>query len=81
MLVWSTPLGCNVRVWVDFFGGLQYWQFSWYKGEKFDNKEWDLNYKYSFPRVPGYQRVCDIMEVDIMEFKVYEIFYKVNMET
>ena len=54
MLMWSTPLGCNARKWVDFFGGLQNWQNSWYKGEKFDNKEWDLNYEHPFPWVSGY---------------------------
>jgi hypothetical protein len=30
-----------------------------------------VNYKHAFPRVSGYQRVCDIMEVDITEFRVY----------
>jgi hypothetical protein len=43
-----------VRVWVDFFGGLHSWQISWCKGEKRDNKEWDLNYEHPFPRVSGY---------------------------
>jgi hypothetical protein len=26
----------------------------WYEGEKYDIKEWDLNYKHPFPRVSGY---------------------------
>jgi hypothetical protein len=26
----------------------------WYKGEKCDNEEWDLNYADPFPRVSGY---------------------------
>ena len=30
-----------------------------------------MNYEHPFPRVSGYLRVCDIMEIDIMEFKVY----------
>ena len=30
----------------------------------------DLNYKHPFPRVSGYWKVCDIMEVDIMKFRV-----------
>jgi hypothetical protein len=47
------------------------WQISWYKGEKCDNKEWDLNYQHPSPRVLGYYRVCDIMRVDITEFRVY----------
>ena len=61
----------NARVWVDFFGGSHEWQNSWCKGEKGDNKEWELNYAHPFPRVSGYQRVSDIMEVDISEFRVY----------
>ena len=31
-----------------------WWQILWYKGEKCDNKEWDLNYKHPFPRVLEY---------------------------
>ena len=42
------------RVWVDFFVGLHWWQNSWYKREKGDNKEWDLNYEHPFPRVLEY---------------------------
>ena len=42
-----------------------------YKGEKCDNKGWDLNYEHPFPRVSGYYGVSDIMEVPIMEFRVY----------
>ena len=30
-----------------------------------------MNYEHPFPRVSGYQRVYDIMEVDITEFRVY----------
>jgi hypothetical protein len=30
-----------------------------------------LNYDHPFPRVSGYHRVSDIMEVDITEFRVY----------
>jgi hypothetical protein len=30
-----------------------------------------LNYEHPFPRVSGYLGVCDIMEVDITEFRVY----------
>jgi hypothetical protein len=41
-------------VWVDFFGGLHEWQILWYKEEKCDNKEWDLNYEHPFPRVLRY---------------------------
>ena len=37
---------------------------------KCDNKKWDLNYEHPFPRVLGYKRVYDIMEVDIMKFRV-----------
>jgi hypothetical protein len=55
-------------MWVDFFGGLHQWQISWYKGEKRDNKEWDLNYEDPFPT--GYEKVCDIMGIDITEFRV-----------
>ena len=62
-----------MRVWVDLFGGLHYWQNLWYKGEKCDNKELDFNYEHQFPRVWDI-RVSDIMEVDIMEFGVYGIF-------
>ena len=45
------------------------WENLWYKGEKCDNKEWDVNYKYPFL---GFHdiRESDIMEVDIMEFRV-----------
>ena len=39
-------------------------------GEKCDNKERDLDYERLFPRVLGCLRVCDIMEVDITEFRV-----------
>ena len=45
----------------------------WYKGENCDNKEWDLNYKNPLPRVSGYWRVSDIMEVDVTEFRVYTV--------
>jgi hypothetical protein len=31
----------------------------------------EIDYKHLFPRVSGYKRVSDIMEVDIMEFRVY----------
>ena len=41
----------NARVCVDFFSSSYYWRNSWYKGEKCDNKEWNLNYKHPFPRV------------------------------
>ena len=41
----------------------------WCKGEKCDNKEWDLNYKDPFPKVLGYYIVCDIMEVASTEFR------------
>ena len=44
----------NARMWVDLFGGLHEWQDLWYMGEKYDNKEWDLNYEHPFPRVLGY---------------------------
>jgi hypothetical protein len=30
-----------------------------------------LNYEDPFPRDSRYERVCDIMEVDITEFRVY----------
>jgi hypothetical protein len=30
-----------------------------------------LNYEHPFSRVSGYKRASDIMEVDIMEFRVY----------
>ena len=41
----------NARVSDDFFVGLHWWQNSWYKREKCNNKEWDLNYEYPFTRV------------------------------
>jgi hypothetical protein len=50
---------------IDFFGGLNQSQNLWYKREKCDNKEWDLNYEHPLPRVSGYLRVSDITEVDI----------------
>ena len=58
-------------VWVDFLGGLHFWQILGYKGEKRDNKERDLNYEHLFPKVLGYLKVCDIMEVGLTEFRVY----------
>jgi hypothetical protein len=33
-----------------------------------------LKYKHLFHMVLGYKRVCDIMEVDIMEFRVPQFF-------
>ena len=36
-----------------------------------DNKGRDLNYVHPFPRVLRCQRVCDIMGVDITEFRVF----------
>ena len=30
-----------------------------------------MNYEHPFPRVSGYYRVCDMMEVNITEFRVY----------
>jgi hypothetical protein len=30
-----------------------------------------VNYEHMFPKVSGYQRICDIMRVDITEFRVY----------
>ena len=38
-----------------------------------DNKEWDLNHEHLFPRVSGNRRVCDIMDIDITKFKVYQL--------
>ena len=61
----------NARVWVDFLSGLHWWQISWLKGEKRDNKEWGLNDEHPFSRVWGYWRVCDIVEVDSTEIWVY----------
>ena len=36
-----------------------------------------MNYEGPFPRDSRYWRVCDIMEVDIIEFKVYMLSSKV----
>ena len=33
-----------------------------------------MNYEHPFPSVSGYQRVCDIMEIDITEFRVNVIW-------
>ena len=44
----------QLKMWVVFFSGLHYRQSLWYKGEKCDSKEWDLNYEHPFPRVSGY---------------------------
>jgi hypothetical protein len=34
-----------------------------------------LNYEHLFPRVSGFQRVCDIREVNITEFRVSVLYY------
>ena len=41
-------------------------------------RRWDLNYEHPFGRVSKYYRVSDIMEVDIMEFRVYKYPIKKN---
>jgi hypothetical protein len=38
-----------------------------------------LNYEHPFPRVLEYKRVCDIMEVDITEFRVYKEVLEMKM--
>jgi hypothetical protein len=39
--------------------------------QKRDNKECKLTYEHPFPRVFRHQRMCDITEVDMTKFTVY----------
>ena len=48
----------------------------WYMGGIHNNKEWDLNWERLLPRVWGYNKRSDIMEVDVTEFRV--CYYLMN---
>jgi hypothetical protein len=41
----------SMSVWIEYFGGLLYCQNPLCMEGKHDNKEWDLNWEHSFPRV------------------------------
>ena len=59
---------CNVRVWVDFFGGLHYRQILWYVRERNVTIKSDLNYERPFPMVSGYWRVSDLWRLILPSF-------------